>query len=1038
MQPRISLCMIVRDLQSEGLARCLESVHEHVDEILITVASDDPRPWGEVEIRERFNAKVSYFQWCDDFAAARNASFEPATGEWVMWLDDDDIVVNPEKLRFLVEEADKRGIGAYHLPYEYRHNDRGQVTVVHNRERLLRRSLGWTWRDRVHEFAVAETEHAVGGSDDVVIKHTQNKANTERNLRLLQLMEAEDPNYARMLASMGDLYQSQGKFKDAIPYLTRFYENAELSVLQWGAAVEIARCYQGLQRWDESIQWALTATASHPEYALPYLLMAHATWFGKHDADRALIYLQDADAREEAPLTHMRQPEDYTLRRWDVEHRCYAATGEWQKAWDVCMMGIKYQGEDSIQVGPTRNGAGAWMTMAWYYAERINCERSIQAADAIVDHLFRRGDTLRARRFLENDLPLSIRDDRRITVLYNRVRELTGHVMGEKDYTAFYEANHSDPEHHCAMMNGIDYEPYRMNALLARLKARGAKRVLDVGCGAGEPAMFLAENGITVVGLDINHHAITEARKRARKKFGTLKKDGTKALYKPDFRVGSIDTIGTEDIGKFDAVVMMELIEHLNPADVPLYLSSAEDMLNPGGAVIFTCPGMAVGDIPGIWYEFPRDHVQEFSRQDLESLILFSGSRRLKRPINLYKIYDPNVSVMGFASWFGEYEWQREDAPIAAEWEQPVVIYVGPGLEDWDASTPDEYGLGGSETWAIKIARELRQQGHPVIVYGMVDDVRDGVIYRNYERWDAQKPFAGQRAWLTVMSRWIEGLNERPNSERVVFVAHDVDYGEKLTPERLANMDAYCVLSEWQQQHTLAKYNDWGLADLKALADKLRIVANGIEPSFFEGETVERKEHSFIWSSSPDRGLDLLLEWWPEIREMWPDATLDVFYGWENIDGLMTQRPWLRGFKAHVEQLAQQDGVTWRGRIGQRALAKEMQQHQFWVYTSRTPFEVAWHETFCITALEAQAGGCIPVIPSSGALPERFYFGSLIEGEELTLPDVLEGLQSWDAYEGADGFIAEQRAEVLTNDWRRAAGALLAAAEIVVAKELTA
>ena len=75
------------------------------------------------------------------------------------------------------------------------------------------------------------------------------------------------------------------------------------------------------------VHWSHVALSIHPEYALPSLLLAHAAWFGEQNAEKALLYLADADNRLEAPTTVFRQPLDYTLHRWDVEHRALAAIG---------------------------------------------------------------------------------------------------------------------------------------------------------------------------------------------------------------------------------------------------------------------------------------------------------------------------------------------------------------------------------------------------------------------------------------------------------------------------------------------------------------------------------------------------------------------------------------------------------------------------------------------------------------------------------------------------------------------------------------
>ena len=90
----ISLCMIVRD-ERETLARCLDSVKEAVDEIIIvdTGSKDETR-----EIARRYTPHVYDFFWKDDFSAARNESFAHATRDFLMWLDADDVVENAEAL----------------------------------------------------------------------------------------------------------------------------------------------------------------------------------------------------------------------------------------------------------------------------------------------------------------------------------------------------------------------------------------------------------------------------------------------------------------------------------------------------------------------------------------------------------------------------------------------------------------------------------------------------------------------------------------------------------------------------------------------------------------------------------------------------------------------------------------------------------------------------------------------------------------------------------------------------------------------------
>ena len=89
----ISLCMIVKDEESV-LLRCLSSVSGLFDEIiLVDTGSSDQTP----AIARRFTDKAFSFPWQDDFSKARNFSFSRATGDYLFWLDADDVLPPPSR-----------------------------------------------------------------------------------------------------------------------------------------------------------------------------------------------------------------------------------------------------------------------------------------------------------------------------------------------------------------------------------------------------------------------------------------------------------------------------------------------------------------------------------------------------------------------------------------------------------------------------------------------------------------------------------------------------------------------------------------------------------------------------------------------------------------------------------------------------------------------------------------------------------------------------------------------------------------------------
>ena len=85
----ISLCMIVKN-EEAVIGRCLASIKDLVDEINIvdTGSTDRTR-----QIVQQFSVRLFDFEWIHHFAAARNFSFQQATKDYILWLDEDDVLL---------------------------------------------------------------------------------------------------------------------------------------------------------------------------------------------------------------------------------------------------------------------------------------------------------------------------------------------------------------------------------------------------------------------------------------------------------------------------------------------------------------------------------------------------------------------------------------------------------------------------------------------------------------------------------------------------------------------------------------------------------------------------------------------------------------------------------------------------------------------------------------------------------------------------------------------------------------------------------
>ncbi len=86
MNNTVSLCMIVKN-EEDNLPRCLESIKDIVDEIIIVDTGSTDKT---VEIAKSYGAKVYYLKWNNNFSEARNESLKYATKDWILILDGDD------------------------------------------------------------------------------------------------------------------------------------------------------------------------------------------------------------------------------------------------------------------------------------------------------------------------------------------------------------------------------------------------------------------------------------------------------------------------------------------------------------------------------------------------------------------------------------------------------------------------------------------------------------------------------------------------------------------------------------------------------------------------------------------------------------------------------------------------------------------------------------------------------------------------------------------------------------------------------------
>lgn len=109
-----------------------------------------------------------------------------------------------------------------------------------------------------------------------------------------------------------------------------------------------------------------------------------------------------------------------------------------------------------------------------------------------------------------------------------------------------------------------------------RLRAAGARRVLDQGCGGGRHLLWLAEQGFDGVGTDISPRGVKLARRRA-----------TEASSSPSLALAEMRSLPFA-AATFDAAISIHVLYHGRRAETAAGAGELARVLRPGGMLIAT------------------------------------------------------------------------------------------------------------------------------------------------------------------------------------------------------------------------------------------------------------------------------------------------------------------------------------------------------------------------------------------------------------------------------------------------------------------
>ena len=216
-RPLLSISLLVSN-RIDTIRKCMESLRPLMKAVRSElIAVDTGGTDGSVDIVREYTDNIVKFQWCDDFAAARNAGLKLASGEWFLFLDDDEWF------------EDTREIENFFLTGEYRSYKSAQYLVRNYTvggsyadayvNRLCQMSEGVCFEGRIHEYLKIEKRPVKYFNSYVhhygyyYQSEEERQRHFERNANLLKKELKKKPTDIRLLCQLAQEYETIKDFE---------------------------------------------------------------------------------------------------------------------------------------------------------------------------------------------------------------------------------------------------------------------------------------------------------------------------------------------------------------------------------------------------------------------------------------------------------------------------------------------------------------------------------------------------------------------------------------------------------------------------------------------------------------------------------------------------------------------------------------------------------------------------------------------------------------------------------------------------------
>lgn len=223
-KPQLTISLLASN-RPDTLPRCLDSLRPIMEavpsELILIDTSKNP---DVHKLLLGYTDQVYEFEWCKDFAKARNEGLSRAKGEWFLYLDDDEWFVETDALIDFFKSGEYKNYG--YANYQIRNFM--DVKHIHYSDcwvsRMIRVDEDTRFVSKIHEYftplrGARKDLYAMAYHSGYIYETPEKKrAHFERNVSLLLDMIAEEPNNIRWQAQLVQEYTGMGEWSASEQY----------------------------------------------------------------------------------------------------------------------------------------------------------------------------------------------------------------------------------------------------------------------------------------------------------------------------------------------------------------------------------------------------------------------------------------------------------------------------------------------------------------------------------------------------------------------------------------------------------------------------------------------------------------------------------------------------------------------------------------------------------------------------------------------------------------------------------------------------